>query len=107
MLLAFALTAVVRFAQGSATVAMITSVSIVAPLAAELSLSYHPVYLALAIGCGSKPLPWMNDSGFWIVGRMSGMTESETLKTFSATLTIMGVVGFLVTLAGAKWLPLV
>jgi GntP family gluconate:H+ symporter len=49
----------------------------------------------------------MNDSGFWIVGRMSGMTESETLKTFSATLTIMGVVGFLVTLAGAKWLPLV
>ncbi len=107
LLLAFALTAVVRFAQGSATVAMITSVSIVAPLAAELSLSYHPVYLALAIGCGSKPLPWMNDSGFWIVGRMSGMTESETLKTFSATLTIMGVVGFLVTLAGAKWLPLV
>ena len=104
---AFVLTAVVRFAQGSATVAMITSVSIVAPLAAELTLGYHPVYLALAIGCGSKPLPWMNDSGFWIVGRMSGMTEKETLKTFSATLTIMGIVGFLVTLAGAKWLPLV
>jgi H+/gluconate symporter-like permease len=38
---------------------------------------------------------------------MSGMTESETLKTFSVTLTIMGIVGFLVTLAGAKWLPLV
>lgn len=107
LVLAFALTAVVRFAQGSATVAMITSVSIVAPLAAELSLGYHPVYLALAIGCGSKPLPWMNDSGFWIVGRMSGMTESETLKTFSAALTIMGIVGFLVTLAAARWLPLV
>jgi len=107
LVVAFVLTAVVRFAQGSATVAMITSVSIVAPLAAELTLGYHPVYLALAIGCGSKPLPWMNDSGFWIVGRMSGMTENETLKTFSATLTIMGIVGFLVTLAGAKWLPLV
>lgn len=105
--LAFVVTAVVRFAQGSATVAMITSVSIVAPLAAAMSLSYHPVYLALAIGCGSKPLPWMNDSGFWIVGRMSGMTEAETLKTFSVTLTIMGIVGFLVTLAGATWLPLV
>lgn len=105
--LAFVVTAVVRFAQGSATVAMITGVSIVAPIASNLTLSFHPVYLALAIGCGSKPLPWMNDSGFWIVGRMSGMTESETLKTFSVTLTIMGVVGFLVTLAGARWLPLV
>ena len=105
--LAFVVTSIVRFAQGSATVAMITGVSIVAPIAAEIALPYHPVYLALAIGCGSKPLPWMNDSGFWIVGRMSGMTESETLKTFSVTLTIMGIVGFLVTLAGAAWLPLV
>lgn len=107
LLLAFGITAVVRFAQGSATVAMITSVGIVGPLAADLSLGYHPLYLALAIGCGSKPLPWMNDSGFWIVGKMSGMTEGETLKTFSVTLTIMGLVGFLVTLVGAKWLPLV
>ncbi len=107
LVVAFVLTTVVRFAQGSATVAMITSVSIVAPLAATISLGFHPVYLALAIGCGSKPLPWMNDSGFWIVGRMSGMTEVETLRTFSVTLTIMGVVGFLVTLAGAWWLPLI
>lgn len=107
LFLAFIVTAIVRFAQGSATVAMITGVSIVAPIATGITLPYHPVYLALAIGCGSKPLPWMNDSGFWIVGRMSGMTESETLKTFSVTLTIMGVVGFLVTLAGAKFLPLV
>ncbi len=85
--------------------AMITSVSIVAPLASQIDLGFHPVYLALAIGCGSKPLPWMNDSGFWIVGKMSGMTEGETLRTFSVTLTIMGVVGFLVTLAGAVLLP--
>ncbi len=105
LVVAFVITMLVRFVQGSATVAMITSVSIVAPLASELALSYHPVYLALAIGCGSKPLPWMNDSGFWIVGRMSGMTEVETLRTFSVTLTIMGMVGFLVTLAGAVLLP--
>ena len=107
LFLAFAITAIVRFAQGSATVAMITSVGIVGPIAAGLSLGYHPIYLALAIGCGSKPLPWMNDSGFWVVGRMSGMTEAETLKTYSVTLTLMGIVGFLVTLAGATWWPLV
>lgn len=107
LVLAFVITAIVRFAQGSATVAMITGVSIVAPLAASIELAYAPLYLALAIGCGSKPLPWMNDSGFWVVGRMSGMTETETLKIHSVTLTLMGIVGFLVTLAGARWLPLV
>ena len=107
LVLAFLITAAVRVAQGSATVAMITAVGIVSPLAADVPLPYSPLYLALAIGCGSKPLPWMNDSGFWVVGRMSGMTEAETLKTLSVTLTIMGVVGFLVTLAGAKWLPLI
>lgn len=106
LVLAFVVTTLVRFVQGSATVAMITSVSIVAPLASQINLGFHPVYLALAIGCGSKPLPWMNDSGFWIVGRMSGMTEAETLRTFSVTLTIMGVVGFLVTMAGAILLPM-
>lgn len=107
LLVAFTVTAVVRVAQGSATVAMITAVGIVAPIVATAPLPYHPLYLALAIGCGSKPLPWMNDSGFWVVGRMSGMTASETLKTFSAALTIMGVVGLIVTLAGAVLFPMV
>ncbi|MCZ6708776.1 MAG: SLC13 family permease [Gammaproteobacteria bacterium] len=106
LVLAFFITAAIRVAQGSATVAMITAVGIVSPLATGMSLPYHPVYLALAIGCGSKPLPWMNDSGFWVVGKMSGMTELETLKTHSVTITIMGIVGFLVTLVGAIWLPL-
>jgi GntP family gluconate:H+ symporter len=104
---AFAITAIVRFAQGSATVAMITAVSIISPLAASVPLPYHPLYLALAIGCGSKPFPWMNDSGLWVVGKMSGMTEAETLKIHSVALTIMGVVGFAATVLGAKLLPLV
>ena len=107
LVLAFLITAAIRVAQGSATVAMITAVGIVSPLATGMALPYHPVYLALAIGCGSKPLPWMNDSGFWVVGRMSGMTELETLKTHSVTITIMGIVGFLVTLVGASWLPMI
>jgi GntP family gluconate:H+ symporter len=103
--LAFGLTALVRFAQGSATVAMITSVAIVSPLAATGSLAFHPVYLALAVGCGSKPLPWMNDSGFWVVGRMSGFTERETLRTFSVTLSVMGISGFAATLIAAWLFP--
>lgn len=104
--IAFVLTALVRFAQGSATVAMITAVGIVAPLAQEVALGFHPVYVALAIGCGSKPLPWMNDSGFWVVGRMSGMTEGETLRTFSVMLSVMGIVGFAAVYLGSILLPL-
>jgi GntP family gluconate:H+ symporter len=105
--LAFLLTATIRIAQGSATVAMITAVGIVAPLALAGDLGYSPLYLALAIGCGSKPIPWMNDSGFWIIGRMSGFTEIQTLKTASAMMSLMGVVGLIVTMIGAWILPLV
>lgn len=98
---AFGITALVRIAQGSATVAMITAAGVVAPIAAGATLPYHPVFLALAIGCGSKPVPWMNDSGFWIIGRMSGMNETETLRSASVMMSLMGVIGFLAVLAGA------
>lgn len=105
--IAFMLTVLVRTAQGSATVSMITAVGIVAPLAAAGDLGYHPVYLALAIGCGSKPGMWMNDSGFWVISKMSGLTEVETLKTAAAVLTVMGFTGLIVTMLGAWLLPLV
>lgn len=103
---AFMITSIIRVIQGSATVAMITAIGIVVPVAMQIGLPFHPVYLALAIGCGSKPLPWMNDSGFWVISRMSGFTEKETLKTFSVLLTIMGLVSFLATLVFAILIPL-
>ena len=106
LIVAFFVTALTRIAQGSATVAMITAVGIVGPLA-EAGLAFHPLYLALAIGCGSKPIPWMNDSGFWIISRMAGTTELETLRSASAMMTLMGVVGLLVVLAGATLLPMI
>jgi len=105
--LAFLVTAVVRTAQGSATVAMITGVGILGGLASGGALGFHPLYLALAIGCGSKPFPWMNDSGFWIICKMSGFTEPETIKYFSMTLTIMGIVGTIVVILLAWMFPLV
>ena len=105
--LAFFVTALVRVAQGSATVAMVTSVGILGGVASSTSLGFHPLYIALAIGCGSKLVPWMNDSGFWVVGRMSGFTETETLRGFSAMLALMGIVGFLATLLGAWFFPLI
>jgi GntP family gluconate:H+ symporter len=105
--LAFLASAVIRTAQGSATVAMITAAGIVAPIAAAAPLPFHPVYLAVAVGCGSKPFMWMNDSGFWIIGRMSGFTEAETLKTASTMMVVEATVGLVVTMAGAWLLPMV
>ena len=105
--LAFVVTALVRVAQGSATVAMVTSVGIVGPLATPETLGCHPVYLALTIGCASKLVPWMNDSGFWVLSRSAGLSERETLRTMSVMFALMGVVGFLIILAASRLLPLV
>ncbi|NND31691.1 MAG: GntP family permease, partial [Saprospiraceae bacterium] len=105
--LAFLITAVVRTAQGSATVAMITASGILAGMATTMSLGYHQLYIGLAIACGSKLIPWMNDSGFWIVCKMSNLTEKELLKTFSPMLTLMGIAGLFVTMIAAKIFPLI
>lgn len=104
--IAFLVTVFVRGAQGSATVAMITAAGMFAGMATKEQLGFHPVYLALVIGCGSKPLSWMNDSGFWVIGKMSGMTEKETLKTFSAQVSIEGTVGMLVVVLLSRVIPL-
>ncbi len=103
--LAWGMAVLIRTAQGSATVAIITTAGIVAPLAAG-GLGFHPVYLALAIGCGSKPVMWMNDSGFWIICTVSGFTEAETLKSATVMSAIMGVVGLGVVMLGAWLLPM-
>ena len=97
----------IRTVQGSATVAMITSVGILAPMATPEVLGFHPLYLAMVIGFGSKPVPWMNDSGFWIIGKMSGMTVQETLMNFSVMATLMAVVGLIVSMIASNVLPLI
>ncbi len=104
---AFVMTTIIRGAQGSATVAMITSAGAFAGIATAAQLGFHPLYLALAIGCGSKPLWWMNDSAFWIVTKMSGMSEEKGLLTLTPILSIMGCSGLVVVLILAALFPLV
>ncbi len=105
--LAFLVTALIRTAQGSATVAMVTSVGIVGAFASPETLGCHPVYLALTIGCASKLVPWMNDSGFWVVSKTAGLSERETLRTMSIMFSMMGIIGFLAVLVAAKLFPMV
>lgn len=104
--MAFLITAAVRTAQGSATVAMVTAIGIMSGLAST-GLQFHPVYLAMAIGCGSKIFAWMNDSGYWIITKMSGMNEKETIRHFSILLLVMGFAGLIAVMFFSKVLPLV
>ena len=104
--LAFVLPALLKVAQGSGTVSMITSATILAPIAAE-GLPFHPVYLACMIGSGSKLGTWMNDSGFWVFAKMAGLTETETLQTWSLVLVALAFGGGATTLVLATLFPLV
>jgi GntP family gluconate:H+ symporter len=107
LLMAFAVAVVMKFAQGSGTVSMITTVSIFAAMGISPEmLGCNPVYLAMAIGSGSLVGDWMNNSGFWIFARMGGFTEIETLKSWTILTAALGVIGLGITLLFARLLPM-
>jgi GntP family gluconate:H+ symporter len=105
VILSWLVAAVIRVAQGSATVAMLTTAAMVYPIMSTTGLPYHPVYIFMAIGYGAMIFSWMNDSGFWVVGRLSGFTEKETLKTWSVVVTVASVAGLVECLVLSKVLP--
>jgi len=108
LLLAFAVSSIIKFAQGSGTVAMITTASMFAAMGiSEEMLGCNLVYLAMAIGSGSLVGDWMNNSGFWIFARMGGLTEIETLKSWTILTAALGLIALAFTLLFASVLPLV
>ncbi len=108
MCIGYGLAFLMKIAQGSGTVAMITAVSMLASmLPASEQLSIHPVYLAMSVGFGSLGLSWMNDSGFWVFSQMGGLTEWETIRTWTALLTLLSVFGFTLTCILATVYPAV
>jgi len=107
LFLGFIVAALFKFAQGSTTVALITASAMIAAMTDVMELGFHPVYLATAIGGGGLVGAWMNDSGFWIVAKMSGMTEMEALKSWTPMLAVLGGTTFVFSLLFAAILPLV
>ncbi len=110
LLLAWIIAMVMKVAQGSGTVSMITTSSIIAAIIGVgtgdmMDLPYHPVYLFAIIAFGSNVGSWMNDSGFWVVCKLSGFTESETLQTWSVMLASLGLFGLIEVFIVAKILP--
>ncbi|MET7997778.1 gluconate:H+ symporter [Amycolatopsis sp. NPDC005232] len=86
-----------RIAQGSATVAIVTTSGIVAPTVVELHYSQPQLALiVIAISAGSIIASHVNDGGFWIVSRYFGLSVPQTLKTWTALETVLSVSGFVV-----------
>jgi len=112
IILAWVIAMVMKVAQGSGTVSMITTSGIIAAIigvgggAVMVNLPYHPVYLFAAIAFGSNVGSWMNDSGFWVVCKLSGFTEGETLKTWTIMLASLGVFGLIEVLILSTIIPL-
>lgn len=99
ILLAYVISCGMRLAQGSATVAIVTTGGIVAPLVEKGHFSQpHIALIAVAISAGSIIASHVNDGGFWIVSRYFNMTVKDTLRTWTVLETILSVVGF--TVAG-------
>jgi len=106
LFLAFGIASLLKIAQGSSTAAMIITAPMMADIVSGMSLPYHMVYLATAIGAGSLVGSWMNDSGFWIFTKMGGLTEEEGLRTWTPLLVILGLVSMAVTLILSNVMPL-
>ncbi len=96
MLLAFILASLIRIAQGSATVAMITAAGLTAPVLQHLALSpAETALVVMAIAAGASVVSHVNDSGFWLVNRFLDQTEAETLRSWTVISTVAGVTGFI------------
>ena len=77
LLLGWFVAALIRLATGSATVAMATACSIVAPIAATAGVAVRPELLVLATGSGSLVFSHVNDAGFWLIKEYFGMTVGD------------------------------
>lgn len=99
ILLAWIISAAVRVTQGSATVAMITAASLIAPIITAFELSDpQRALIVIAIASGATMLSHVNDSGFWLVGKYLGMNEKQTLQSWTVMESIISVCGLIFTL---------
>ncbi|MCQ8770165.1 GntP family permease [Streptomyces sp. AA8] len=100
IVLAWLLAVALRVAQGSATVAIVTTAGIVAPLLSGTTSSQaHLALVIVAVSAGSTFASHVNDGGFWMVAKYFGIPERETLKSWTVLESVLSVAGFAV--AGA------
>lgn len=105
LLVPFGLAAIFKTAQGSSTVAVVSTASLVAPLLAALGLAGPDGTLLalLAMGAGSMVTSHANDSYFWVISRFGNLNVSVTLRAFTPASALMGGTALLVIYV-MKWL---
>ena len=86
-LLPFLIASIVRIAQGSGTVSMITAASVTAPVMATIGLA--PLVAVMACVAGAMVCSYFNDSYFWVVTRFMGLDGTAALKAHSGMTTVM------------------
>nr|WP_086859281.1 gluconate:H+ symporter [Streptomyces milbemycinicus] len=97
ILLAWLISVVLRVAQGSATVAIVTTAGIVSPMLTEGHYSQaHLALVIMAISAGSIFASHVNDGGFWMVAKYFGISERDTLKSWTVLESVLSVAGFVV-----------
>jgi gluconate:H+ symporter, GntP family len=91
LILPFVVTVVLKIAQGSGTVAMLTSAAITAPIFANVDI--NPVLPALMACMGGMFMSHFNDSFFWVFTKLNGIEEMETFKYHTLPKCVEGLAG--------------
>jgi GntP family gluconate:H+ symporter len=96
LLFPFLLTALLKTAQGSSTVAIITASSIIKPLLATLGLAgaNGALLCVLSMGAGSMAVSHANDAYFWVIAKFSGLETRPMLRVYSFATLLMGITAF-------------
>lgn len=100
LLMAFGFAALIKTAQGSSTVSILTTSAFMLPLLAVLGLSSEigRCMTVLAIGSGAMTLSHINDSYFWVVTKSLGLEVKEGMYSFSLATFFQGITGIVVVL---------
>jgi Gnt-I system high-affinity gluconate transporter len=93
LVLSWGIAGAIRVAVGSATVAGLTTVGVLAPLIAQGGAK--PELMVLAVGAGSLMLSHLNDAGFWLFKEYFNLTIRETLQTWTVMETLVSVIGLI------------
>jgi H+/gluconate symporter-like permease len=92
LFLGWAITALLRIALGSATVAALTASGIVLPL---LQQGVLPELMVISVGAGSLMCSHVNDTGFWMFKEYFGLTVKQTFATWTVMESVISILGLL------------
>jgi len=95
LLVSFLAASLIRIIQGSATVAMITAAGITSALLPEVISEPQKALVVISIASGATIMSHVNDSGFWLVSKYLGLSETNTFKSWTIMTTLLAIFGFI------------